>query len=136
MDRWSGVRAARELGPACPQQPNRVQTFWKVVVEALGGNPGVVQPIGRTSEDCLTLNVWTSNLGGKTTHPVMVWIHGAGFVANRGGEEPAVLAAEGAVVVTINYRLGALGFLAHPALSKESRTARLETTACSIRLRR
>lgn len=117
---WRGVRGARELGPSCPQDPNRAPRYWKVVTTALGGDPAAVPPLGPMSEDCLYLNVWTSNLGGKTKHPVMVWIHGGRFDANRGGQEAAVLAREGAVVVTINYRLGVLGFLAHPALTKES----------------
>ncbi|MEM9366696.1 MAG: carboxylesterase family protein [Planctomycetota bacterium] len=75
------------------------------------------------SEDCLFLNVWSTNVGGAAELPVMVWIHGGGL--NRGWSHQAVyegskLASEGVVVVSINYRLGPLGFLAHPALSAES----------------
>jgi para-nitrobenzyl esterase len=117
---WKGVRPAKTLGPSCPQQPERYPRYWKAVVTAIGGDPSAVPPLGPTSEDCLSLNIWTSNLGGKTKQPVLVWIHGAGFKASRGGDEAAVLAKEGAVVVTVNYRLGILGFLAHPALTKES----------------
>src|SRR5436190_16116692 len=76
------------------------------------------------SEDCLYLNVWSSSLGTRApARPVMVWIHGGGFFAGFGGEERhngARLAQKGAVVVTLNYRLGPLGFLAHPALAAES----------------
>jgi para-nitrobenzyl esterase len=76
------------------------------------------------SEDCLYLNVWTTSLGNSASpRPVMVWIHGGGFFAGFGGEERhngARLARKGAVVVTLNYRLGAFGFLAHPALAAES----------------
>jgi para-nitrobenzyl esterase len=120
VERWDGVRAAKDLGPSCPQQAERYPRYWKIVVTAIGGDPSVVPPLGQTSEDCLSLNVWTSNLGGTTKQPVLVWIHGARFIASRGGDEAAVLAKNGAVVVTVNYRLGLLGFLAHPALSKES----------------
>lgn len=67
------------------------------------------------SEDCLTLNVWTPPPSDEP-HPVMVWIHGGSFLNGSGDIYPARrLAGRGVVVVTINYRLGALGFLAHPA---------------------
>jgi len=70
------------------------------------------------------LNVWTNSLNTRAARrPVMVWIHGGGFFAGFGGEERhngARLAQKGVVVVTINYRLGAFGFLAHPALAAES----------------
>ena len=76
------------------------------------------------SEDCLYLNVYTSSLDARAhARPVLVWIHGGGFWAGFGGEERhngARLAQKGAVVVTLNYRLGAFGFLAHPALAAAS----------------
>jgi len=68
------------------------------------------------SEDCLTLNVWTPGLD-KSSRPVMVYIHGGGFRAGSGDIPGEVFAAQGAVVVSINYRLGPLGFFAHPALA-------------------
>jgi para-nitrobenzyl esterase len=75
------------------------------------------------SEDCLTLNIWSSGLGGQP-RPVMVWIHGGGFNSGTGAGDlyrGGTLAREGnVIVVTINYRLGALGFLAHPALQPAS----------------
>ncbi len=78
---------------------------------------------GPASEDCLTLNVWTPAKASGDRLPVMVWIHGGGF--NFGSVtgprvDGANLARRGVVVVTFNYRQGALGFLAHPALSRES----------------
>jgi para-nitrobenzyl esterase len=75
------------------------------------------------SEDCLYLNVWTNSLDKRAPRPVLVWIHGGGFWAGFGGEERhngARLAKKGAVVVTLNYRLGPFGFLAHPAFLAES----------------
>jgi para-nitrobenzyl esterase len=77
-----------------------------------------------TSEDCLHLNVWTpAALGTEAPLPVMVRIHGGGFVVGSGAEgryDGARLAARGIVVVTVNHRLNALGFLAHPKLTAES----------------
>ena len=66
-------------------------------------------------EDCLTLNVWTPAVDGSA-RPVMVWIHGGGFVAGSGDAPGGLFAARGVVFVSINYRLGPLGFFAHPAL--------------------
>src|SRR5277367_7040122 len=77
-----------------------------------------------TAEDCLHLNVWTPAAPGTSARlPVMVWIHGGGFVVGSGAEgryDGARLAAKGIVVVTVNHRLNALGFLAHPELTAES----------------
>jgi para-nitrobenzyl esterase len=105
---WSGLRGASDFGPACIQPTPRAPSIYSV-------------DLGRTSEDCLTLNIWTPDAGGKA--PVMVWIHGGALVAGSSKEplyDGARLAAEGVVVVSINYRLGVLGFLAHPDLSAES----------------
>jgi para-nitrobenzyl esterase len=78
-----------------------------------------------TSEDCLYLNVFVPKQGpGRALAkrlPVMVWIHGGGFTSGESDDyDPTRLVQRGVVVVTLNYRLGALGFLAHPALSAES----------------
>ena len=86
-----------------------------------GPDPRVGKP---TSENCLTLNVWTPPRGQRSDkRPVMVWIHGGGFVNGSGDiYHSRWLAAKGhIVVVTINYRLGALGFLAHPSLGPPGR---------------
>ena len=99
---WSGVRDATQFGPGCPQ--------------ATMGNPFL--PPGKISEDCLNLNVYTPAARPGADRPVLVWIHGGGLVQDGGRNyDGTKLAAAGAVVVTINYRLGALGFLAHPALA-------------------
>ena len=107
--KWTGVRPAIELGHNCIQHRP-----WDDINPFTAG----------VSEDCLYLNVWTSSLDTRAARrPVMVWIHGGGFFAGFGGEERhngGPLAKKGAVVVTINYRLGAFGFLAHPALAAES----------------
>ena len=107
--RWIGLRPATQLGHNCIQH----QPYGDINASAAG-----------LSEDCLYLNVWTNSLDTRASQrPVMVWIHGGGFFAGFGGEERhngARLAQKGAVVVTLNYRLGAFGFLAHPALAAES----------------
>lgn len=106
---WEGERDAVQWGNASWQ--NR-----EYCMAVGGGDPGVF------SEDCLYLNVWTPDVEPPTPLPVMVWIHGGGFAIGAGGLAPYVgspLASRGVVMVTINYRLGHLGFFAHPALDKE-----------------
>src|SRR5271156_1721895 len=94
---WSGVRDATQFAPHCPQSAS---------------------PFGQasTSEDCLFLNVFTPS-HQQAGSPVMVWIHGALVTGESDDYNPAKLVEDGVTVVTINYRLGALGFLAHPALA-------------------
>jgi para-nitrobenzyl esterase len=117
-----GAQDATHFGPACPQLQSNAQ-WYRRVAEGFGASPELVPDLERIDEDCLTLNVWTQSLGRNELAPVMVWIHGG---ANEDGyaHEPNYLGHElarrGVVVVSIQYRLGALGFLAHPALSAES----------------
>lgn len=102
---WEGIRDAGKYGPSC------AQGGW-------GAAPGAIQE--GSSEDCLYLNLWTpagSKPGAKL--PVMVWIHGGGFVGGSGQTSGDQFAKNGVILVTINYRLGRLGFFAFPALSKE-----------------
>jgi para-nitrobenzyl esterase len=99
---WSGVRPCTAFGDDPPQGPRNE-----------GRGP-------KYSEDCLTLNVWTP---GGTGRPVLVWFYGGGFAVGSASYpmyEGAALARKGLVVVTLNYRLGIFGFMAHPALSQES----------------
>lgn len=117
---WAGIRSAHSFAASCPQDPDRVAYFKEVTAEFSETLPYYAG--FRTNEDCLYLNIWTTNLGGAKKAPVMVWIHGGGSVEGT-GELPAMgpaLARNGNVFVSIDYRLGILGFLAHPALTAES----------------
>jgi carboxylesterase type B len=109
---WQGVRECFDFAPAAPQKSNSLMTMF----------PGMAlrAPI---SEDCLYLNVWAPTRTSSKPRPVMVWIHGGGYLfgaASQGLYDGANLARRGVVVVSMNYRLGPLGFLAHPQLSAES----------------
>lgn len=106
---WEGVRSATEFGNSCHQGP---------ALAAL-----INEDLPTRSEDCLYLNVWTDAIGSETKQPVMVWIHGGGLTLGWGhqrGYDGTHLAEQGVVLVSINYRLGALGFLAHPLLNDEA----------------
>ena len=103
--RWEGVRAASQYGRAC------IQTN------------AAISNLPAPSEDCLYLNVWTPAKSAGDKLPVLVWIHGGGFVAGAPAEKlyhGEWLAQKGVVVVSIGYRLGVFGFLTHPELSAES----------------
>ena len=99
---WKGIRIANSFPAMCPQ--------FQLIP-------------GPQSEDCLGLNVWTPARSASDKLPVMVWIHGGGFVigaSSQSAYDGEPLASQGVVVVSINYRLGIFGFFAHPALSRES----------------
>ena len=105
---WDGVRDAREFGHSCLQPPQQPAGLYS----------GGMAPM---SEDCLSLNVWAPS--GARKLPVMVWIHGGALVGGSSSEplyDGGKIARQGVVFVSINYRLGLLGYLAHPALSAES----------------
>ena len=144
VSKWEGVRRADEYGARCFQGGGggggaaagaRAGGAGAVP----GDQPAAARPRGRrrrrwrqappaaapqpTSEDCLFLNVWTPAKSASDRLPVMVWIHGAGLTGGSGSEpryDGEELSKKGAVVITINYRLGPFGWLAHPDLSKES----------------
>jgi para-nitrobenzyl esterase len=108
LPRWSGIRHAMGFGPACIQPMN-------------AGDSIYANDLRPTSEDCLTLNIWARADAFRA--PVFVWIHGGALWGGSSKEalyDGTQLAARGTVVVSINYRLGVLGFLAHPELSAES----------------
>jgi carboxylesterase type B len=101
---WAGVRSADAFGADCPQQ---IQAQLRAA---------------RQSEDCLYLNIWAPP-AGEEKRPVMVWLHGGSFVHGSGSDlrcDGEAFARAGIVLVTVNYRVGLFGFLADPALIRES----------------
>lgn len=109
---WNSVRQAKDFGPACPQAASK-----DVANDDM-------------SEDCLTLNVWSPARRPQDRLPVMVWLHGGGFNAGSARMpiyDGANLAKKGVVMVTLNYRLGYLGFFGHPALTEEARAENAPT---------
>lgn len=114
VPRWEGIRKCDVFPPSAMQTKPAPFAMWSKEFMA---------PEEPLSEDCLYLNLWTAAKTADEKRPVMVWIHGGGFVSGSGsvplydGEE---MAKKGVVFITINYRLGVFGFLAHPELSKES----------------
>ena len=113
VELWTGVRDATQLPPGCMQRSLPVSP---------GADPFFGAGATTFQEDCLYLNVWSAARAGDDT-PVLVWIHGGGLFVGDGaevGNDGTSLAVRGAVVVTINYRLGPFGYLAHPLLREES----------------
>ncbi len=107
VEKWSGTRDANAFGPNAPQRI----LFDDIDPFQIG-----------VSEDCLYLNAWTPAQPNENL-PVLFWIHGGGFAVGSGSEpryDGAKLAQKGVVVITVNSRLNALGFLAHPALTTET----------------
>lgn len=104
---WTGERDATTNGPSCPQPMNA------------NGSPNTGGANGPVSEDCLQLNVFAPK--GAKGAPVMVWIHGGSHRTGAGWVyDGSNFARDGIVLVSINYRLGALGYFAHPALTKDA----------------
>src|SRR5581483_3638862 len=133
--KWEGVRKADAFGAPCiAGAPAFGRGGRRGGAEAPGARgaapaPAPVQAAPEPpreparSEDCLYANVWTSANSANDRRPVMVWIYGGGFTGGSGGlawYDGENLAAKGPVIVTFNYRLGALGFFAHPDLAKQS----------------
>ena len=105
---WQGMRDASQFGAACPQPISRPGSIY-------------ASPLDKIDEDCLFLNIWAPEKAEKA--PVIVWIHGGSLVtgaAHEGMYEGTALAQRDAVIVSINYRLGVLGYMAHPELSAEN----------------
>ncbi|WP_069658290.1 carboxylesterase/lipase family protein [Arcticibacter eurypsychrophilus] len=107
-ENWTGIRKADKFGANAMQK--------KIYGDMIFRSNGM-------SEDCLYLNVWTPSVNPKKALPVLVYFYGGGFIAGDGSEsryDGESMAKKGIVVLTINYRLGVFGFLAHPELTKES----------------
>lgn len=105
VEKWDGLRVCDRFAPACPQPKS------------------MLFRVEETSEDCLYLNVWSPAESPDEKLPVMIWLHGGGFSTGTGAQslyDGMNLARKGIVLVTINYRLGLLGYLCHPLLSMES----------------
>jgi para-nitrobenzyl esterase len=105
---WNGIRKADKFGP----MPMQLPIYGDMNFRASG-----------MSEDCLYLNIWTPSSTGKDKLPVLVYFYGGGFMAGDGSEpryDGESMARRGIVSITVNYRLGVFGFLAHPELTKES----------------
>ena len=108
MPRWSGIKKTTQFGPACSQRIRVSTSIYS-------------HDITPVNEDCLTLNIWAP--ADVANAPVLVWIHGGALVAGSSKEplyDGTHMAEQGIVLVTINYRVGVLGYLAHPQLSAES----------------
>lgn len=128
-------RDTRAFGPECIQPRTRYGSFVNQIIDGMGLS--FVERIGARiaisaqetppeSEDCLVLNVRTGNLKGEEKQPVMVWLHGGAHQYGSGSQslyQSNALVEKGVVLVTINYRLGAFGYLAHPALTEEAGTS-------------
>jgi para-nitrobenzyl esterase len=118
---WTGVRDATKPSHPCMQNAAGTDSFIEPLAAAYGATL-LSQPVD-PSEDCLYLNVWAPQAPGRGRLPVMVWLHGGSKRVGSGAEESydgTALASHGVIVVTINYRLGVMGFFAHPELTAES----------------
>ncbi len=128
---WDGVRDGTDFGAECMQYRSGSADFLNDLLNGMGLNAiqrhlamVVLQsgPPPAESEDCLFLNVRSANVGGDDLQPVMVWIHGGSHQTGAGSQsiyQANQLVENGVVLVTINYRLGVFGYIAHPALSAD-----------------
>ena len=118
---WSGVRDATQPSRPCTQNIHGTDNFIQPLAAAYGVN--YIPETLDTSEDCLYLNVFTPSLNPGAHLPVMVWLHGGSNRVGTGAQtayDGTALASRGVILVTINYRLGVMGFFSHPELTAES----------------
>ena len=114
ISEYLGQIDATEFGPICMQADPTPFLMW---------THEFIAPSGNMSEDCLTLNIWTRSGDVDEKRPVIVFIHGGAFTSGSGSVpiyDGTAMASKGVVFVTINYRLGIFGFMAHPDLTAES----------------
>ncbi len=118
---WQGVREALQPGSACTQRTSGLTPFFAPMAQAYGST--FDQPPIKSSEDCLYLDVWVPEWPVKYALPVMVWLHGGSNTVGSGGQstyDGVSLTRHGVLLVTLNYRLGVMGFFSHPELTTES----------------
>lgn len=118
---WQGVRDAVQPGTACTQRTSGLGPFFAPMAQAYGTT--FEQPSVKSSEDCLYLDVWVPEWPVKRALPVMVWLHGGSNTLGSGTQSTYAgvsLTRHGVLLVTLNYRLGAMGFFSHPELTAES----------------
>src|SRR5580704_9560015 len=118
---WQGVREASQPGSACTQRTSGLIPFFAPMAQAYGSN--FDQPPIASSEDCLYLDVWVPEWPVKRALPVMVWLHGGSNTVGSGAQstyDGVSLTRHGVLLVTLNYRLGVMGFFSHPELTAES----------------
>jgi para-nitrobenzyl esterase len=118
---WQGVREALQPGSACSQRTSGLTPFFAPMAQAYGTH--FAQPPINSSEDCLYLDVWVPEWPVKGVLPVMVWLHGGSNTVGSGTQstyDGISLTRHGVLLVTLNYRLGVMGFFSHPELTAES----------------
>jgi para-nitrobenzyl esterase len=118
---WQGVREALQPGSACTQRASGLTPFFAPMAQAYGSS--FEQPPIKSSEDCLYLDVWVPEWPAKRALPVMVWLHGGSNIVGSGTQssyDGVSLTRHGVLLITLNYRLGAMGFFSHPELTAES----------------
>ena len=118
---WTGVRDATRPGSPCTQDSAGLVPFLAPMAKAYGSS--YTEPPLQSSEDCLYLNVWVPGWPAKQALPVMVWLHGGSNTAGSGAQSTyngVSLTARGVLLVTVNYRLGVMGFFSHPELTAKS----------------
>jgi len=132
VEPWDGVKEAKTFSPMALQLAVDFETFMNGLIEGQGWGSFrtlmiklllKVAPMPKQREDCLYLNIRTPSLGKDAKLPVMVWIHGGDHQDGSGSDifyNSNALAHRGVIVVSINYRLGLMGYFTHPDLSKES----------------
>jgi para-nitrobenzyl esterase len=120
-DSWNGVKDATKPGSSCVQRTSGLVPFFDPMAKAYG--TGFDQAPLQSSEDCLYLDVWVPQWPAKQPLPVMVWLHGGSNTVGSGTQssyDGVSLTQHGVLLVTLNYRLGVMGFFSHPELTAES----------------